>query len=50
MALEYDAKLEGKVTRALGNDMRNMTNFYQSTRNFQSWDLHGIFLSKIEKI
>ena len=30
MALNIDAKFEGKITRAFKNDMRNLANFYQS--------------------
>ena len=30
MAVNIDAKFEGKVTGAFKNDMRNLTNFYQS--------------------
>ena len=31
MALNIDAKFEGKMTCAFKNDMRNLANFYQST-------------------
>ena len=31
MALKGDAKFEEKLTRGLEIDMRNMTNFHQST-------------------
>ena len=31
MALNIDAKFEGKQTSAFKNDMRNLGNFYQST-------------------
>ena len=31
MALNIDAKFEGKLTCAFKNDMRNLANFYQST-------------------
>ena len=30
MALNTDAKFEGKMTCAFKNDMRNLANFYQS--------------------
>ena len=30
MALNTDAKFEGKVTCAIKNDMRNLANFHQS--------------------
>ena len=32
MTLECDAKFEEKLTRGLENDMRNLTNFHQSTQ------------------
>ena len=31
MALNIDAKFEGKLTCAFKNDMRNLANFHQST-------------------
>ena len=31
MALNIDAKFEGKLTFAFKNDMRNLANFHQST-------------------
>ena len=31
MALNVDAKFEGKVTCTFKNDMRNLANFHQST-------------------
>ena len=31
MALNLDAKFEGKLTCAFKNDMRNLANFHQST-------------------
>ena len=31
MALNIDAKFEGKLTFAFKNDMRNLRNFHQST-------------------
>ena len=39
MTLECDAKFKEKVTCGLENDMRNLANFHQSTRNSQNWDL-----------
>ena len=38
MKLKSDGKFEGKVTRALKNDTRNLVDFYQSTRKCQNWD------------
>ena len=42
MTLKIDPKFEEKLTRGLENDMRNMENFYQSTRNSQNLDFDGI--------
>ena len=48
MALNIDAKFEGKLTCAFKNDMRNLANFHQSTWKSQNWDFDGILLSKVE--
>ena len=37
MTLESDAKFEEKLTCALGDDISNLANFYQSTQN---WDFY----------
>ena len=37
MALKIDAKFEGKLTCAYKNDMKNLSNFHQSTRKSQNW-------------
>ena len=50
MTLECDAKFEGKLTYGLENDMRNLANFHQSTRNSQNWDFHEILLYKVENV
>ena len=42
MTLKGDAKFEKKVTCGLENDMRNMTNFHQSTLTSQNWGFDGI--------
>ena len=34
MALKIDAKFEGKLTCALKNDMRNLTNLYRLNNTF----------------
>ena len=38
MTLKSDAKFEEKLTCGLENDLRNLANFHQSTRNSQNWD------------
>ena len=50
MALKTDTKFEGKLTCAFKNDMRDLANFDQSTREFQNWDFDGIVLSKVENV
>ena len=50
MRLKSDAKFEEKLTCGLENDMRNLANFYQSTRKSQNWDFDGILISKVENV
>ena len=50
MVLESDAKFEEKLTCSLENDLRSLTNFYETTRKSQNWDFDGILLSKVENI
>ena len=45
MTLKSDTKFEEKLIYGLENDMRNLTNFCQSTRISQNWDFGGILLS-----
>ena len=50
MTLECDAKFEEKLTCGLENDMRNLADFHQSTRNSQNWDFYWILLYKVENV
>ena len=50
MALNIDAKFEGKLTFAFKNDMRNLESFHQSTWKSQNWDFDGILLRRVENI
>ena len=50
MKLKSDAKFEEKLTCGSEDDMRNLANFYQSTRKSQNWDFDGILLSKVENV
>ena len=50
MKLKSDAKFEEKLTCGSENDMRDLANFYQSTRKSQNWDFDGILLSKVENV
>ena len=50
MALNIDAKFEGKLTFAFKNDMRNLGNFHQRTWKSQNWNFDGILLFKVENL
>ena len=50
MALQIYTKFEGKLTYAWKNDMRNLSNFHQSTWKSQNWDFNGMLLSKVEDV
>ena len=43
-----DVRFEETPACCLKNDMWNLVNFYQSTRNCQNWDFYGTLLSKVE--
>ena len=47
MTLKGDAKLRGKLTRGLKNDIRNLVNSHASSR--KSENLYGLRLSKAYK-
>ena len=49
-ALKIDTKFEGKLICAFKNDMKNLTNFHQSTQKSQNWDFHGILLCQVENV
>ena len=42
--------LKKNLTLSLENDMRNFTNFYQSTRKCQNWNFDKTHLSKVENV
>ena len=50
MTLECDETFEEKLNCGLENDMRNFTNFHQSTRKSQNWGFHLVLLYKVEII
>ena len=50
ITLKSDAKFEEKLTWCLKNNIRNLENFYPSTRKSQNWDFDGIHLSKGENV
>ena len=50
MTMKSDAKFEEKLICALENDMKNLTNFYQSAQKSQNMHFNVIFLSKVENV
>ena len=50
MKLKTNAKFEEKLNCGSENDMRNLSNFHQSTRKSQNWDFDGNLLFKVENI
>ena len=50
MALNIDAKFEGKLTFAFKNNIRNLGNFRQSTWKSQNLDFDGILLNPNQKM
>ena len=50
MALIIDATFEGKLSCALKNDSRNLTNFDPSTRKSQNLHFNGLFLVKVHHL
>ena len=53
MALNIDAKFEGKLACAFKNDMRNLANFHQSTfgqSKSKNLDFFGVLLSKVQNV
>ena len=49
MTLKGDAKLKGKLTPGLKNDIRNLVNFHASSRKSRKSQFDGLFLSKAYK-
>ena len=47
--LKRYANFEEKLTCGLKKDLRNLTNFHQSTWKCQNWEFDGILLFKVEK-
>ena len=50
MTLKGDAKLKGKLTRGLKNDIRNLVNFHVSSRKYENLHFDGLLLSKAYKV
>ena len=50
MAVNIDAKFEGKLICSFKNDMRNIASFHQCTEKSQNVDFDGILLSKVEHV
>ena len=50
MKLKGDAKFEGKLTRGLKNEIRNLVNFHTSSQKSENLHFDGILLSKAYKV
>ena len=50
MTRKGDAKFKGKLTRGMKNDIRNMVNFYTSSRKYEYLHFDGLVLSKAYKV
>ena len=50
LTLKSDAKFEEKLTCGLKNDIRDLTNFHQSTGKCQNWNFNGVLLSKVDNL
>ena len=48
MTLESDAKFEEKLTFGLGNNIKNLANFHQSTLTLKMGTLMGFFCPKLK--
>ena len=46
MTLKGDAKYNGKLTRGLKYNMRNLVNFHSRSRKTESWHFYKLLLSK----
>ena len=43
IAVNIDAKFDGKLTFAFKNDMRNLGHFHQRLESLEIWTLMGLF-------
>ena len=50
MTLKGDAKLKGKLTRSLKNEIRNLVNFHASSRKSENLHFDELLLSKTYKV
>ena len=50
MTLKGDAKVKGKLTLGLKNDISNLVNFNAISRNSEKLHLDGLFFSKAYKV
>ena len=50
MTLKSHQKTDEKLICGLENDIRNLVNFYQSTRKSQNWNFYWFLLYKIENV
>ena len=50
MTQKGDAKFKGKLTRGLGNDIRNLVSFHANSRKSEKLHFDGLLLSKAYKV
>ena len=50
MTLKGDVKFKGKLTRGFKNDIRNLINFYASSRKSENLHFDRLLLSKAYKV
>ena len=50
MKLKGNAEFKGKLTGCLKNDIRNLVNFYESSRKSENLHFDGLLLSKVYKV
>ena len=50
MTLKSDVKFKGKLTCGLKNDIRNLVNFYASSRKYKNLHFDGLFLFEAYKV
>ena len=50
MTLKGDAKVKGKLTCGLKNDIKNLVNFHASSRKSENLHFDGLFLFRAYKV
>ena len=50
MTLKSNAKLKGKLTHGLKNDIKNLVSFHSSSRKSENLHFYGLLFSKAYKV